>query len=106
MILNSGEFDRKIIIQEQIKTSGDFNESLFTWQDWKTVWMSWKPISFRERFNSEKEITTEEGKLTGYYIKDLDPRMRILFDDKTWDIIGYAELGRKEKTELTIRRSV
>ncbi|MGE4339153.1 MAG: phage head closure protein [Pigmentiphaga sp.] len=81
-----------------------FNEANQQWRCFATVSAAVKPISDGERWRAAQvaaDITTRFRIRYSKQVADLDPRDRIRFDGREYDIIGVKEIGRRQGLEIT-----
>ena len=102
--MDAGRLDRRIVIQRATTSADAFNQPLETFAALATVWAAAVPVSDGERMKAGQTLA---GKMTRFTIRyssevaDVDPRDRIVFDGRTYDIAGVKELGRREGLEIT-----
>jgi SPP1 family predicted phage head-tail adaptor len=98
--VRAGQLDRKIEIQRYApnrdETSGEIVPG---WATLYTVWASKKQQSGREAIRAEQLVASQTVVFTIRY-KDVQPKDRVLFEGRYYDIKSINELGRKEGLEL------
>ena len=75
-----------------------------TWADLATVWAEMMPLSDGERVKAAEvsaEITTRFRILWSSTVSTVNPKDRLTFDGKTWDIWGVKEIGFRDGIEIT-----
>lgn len=101
----AGQRNREIVIQRaSVSQDSGSGENVETWATLATVWAEMTPISDGERIMAAEvsaEITTRFRILWSSIVSTLNPRDRLTFDGKTWDIWGVKELGYREGIEIT-----
>ena len=97
--------DRKITLQRfTYTTDPGSGEQVKTWSTLAAVWASKRDVSDSERVASA-EVSAEIG--TRFQIRwdsawsDLNPKDRVVYDGRTYDIVGVKELGRREGLEIS-----
>jgi SPP1 family predicted phage head-tail adaptor len=97
--------NREIVIQRATVTQDPGSgENVETWADLATVWAEMMPLSDGERVKAAEvsaEITTRFRILWSSTVSTVNPKDRLTFDGKTWDIWGVKELGYREGIEIT-----
>lgn len=81
-----------------------FNEPELTWNTLATVWASVVPVSDGERMRAGETLGSKQSRFTIRYsstVANVDPKDRIVFDGKTYDVNGVKEVGRREYLEIT-----
>ena len=81
-----------------------FGEPVDEWSTLGVVWASVIPVSDGERWRAAETLASKLCRFTirwTEFMSTLDPRDRIDYDGRTWDIQGVKELGRREFIEIT-----
>jgi SPP1 family predicted phage head-tail adaptor len=102
--MDAGRLDRRIVIQRATTTANSFNEPISTWATLATVWAKAEPVSDGERQRSGETLADKKYRFTirwSYDVSEVDPRDRVVFDGRTYDVSGVKEMGRREFIELT-----
>jgi len=100
----AGRLDRRIAIQRASFSTNALNEKVATWPTVATVWASAMPVSDGERLRTGETISDRMMRFQIRYsaaVADVDPRDRVLFDGRVYDISGVKEIGRREGLEIT-----
>lgn len=100
----AGEYDRRITIQRFAITRGSAGSLVESWINlYSNVPARVKPFTGREKFHpeSEREISYKTNRFTIRYIAGLTEKDKIIYEGKSWDILNFAEIGRKEALEIT-----
>lgn len=90
-----GELNKRITIQ---KSTTETNENGFdaeTWVKWKTVWAKVENLSIREYWAAKAIQAENTIKFTIRYLPGVLPTMRILFQDKQYNIEPPQDVGFK-----------
>lgn len=96
----SGALDRKIIIESTSESRGAFGEVTDTWATYATLWAQAIPISGKERLASDRTVAVRGYKFKTRWISGVTAKMRVSYDGEYWNIIGIAEIGRREGLEI------
>lgn len=102
--MEAGSLDRKITLQRATETRDEFNEPVRTWATLATVSASMQPVRDAERVQAQQvgaTITTRFQIRWRQSLRDLDPRDRLLFEGRTYEIASVKEIGRREGLEIT-----
>ena len=103
--MKSGPRDRRIVIERPTITLDAFGGEVVTWAVLATVWASAMPASDRERFaNGETEASiTHRFQIlwTASLRSNLDPKCRIIFDNRYHDVVGVKEIGTRDGIEIS-----
>lgn len=103
--MKSGALDRRITIQREVQTGTDgFNVPITQWTDLATVWASVTPMSDGERWRAAEvsaEVTTRFLIRYSSQVSTVNPKDRIQYEGRLYDIYGVKEVGRREGLEIT-----
>jgi SPP1 family predicted phage head-tail adaptor len=104
MALQAGDLDRRITIERFTETRDPFNNPVKSWAPLATVWASRADVSDSERLAAQEigaEITTRFRIRWSRALSDVDPKDRVRFDGRLYDIVGVKEIARREGLEIT-----
>lgn len=106
--MTTGRLDRIIEIQRRVVTRDSFGGEVETWEEVDTVWARVNQTGIDERFENEanRERATRDARMTILFRDGIDETMRVIYDEQAWDIRGIAELGFKNKLELTVQADI
>jgi SPP1 family predicted phage head-tail adaptor len=102
--MESGKLDRRIVIERAALTANAFGEGVPTWAPLAEVWAHKQDVSDKERQQSAEvsaEITTRFRIRWSPDVATLNPKDRIVFDGRTFEIWGVKEIGRREGLEIS-----
>lgn len=101
----AGKRNRRIVIERAtVATDPGSGEEIKTWGTLATVWAEMMPLSDSERVKAAEvsaEITTRFRILWTTTVSTVNPKDRLTFDGKTWDIWGTKEIGFRQGIEIT-----
>jgi SPP1 family predicted phage head-tail adaptor len=104
MPLYAGARDRRITIQRATSAPNALNEPVLTWTDLATVWAEKFDVSDGERLQASEvdaEITTRFRILWSSQVADVNPKDRVSYAGRLYDIWGVKEIGTREGIEIT-----
>ena len=87
----------KIIIQTYSETQNDFGEVVKGWEDFKTAYASITPLSAKEYYKAGTNAEVSH-KIELRYIKDIKPKMRVVYDDREFSIESVLNIREANKT--------
>lgn len=95
--MRSGNLKHKIIIQTYLETQDEFGEVVKGWSDFKTAYASITPLSAKEFFKAgtHNEVT---HKIELRYLKDIKPKMRVLYGVREFSIESVINVREANKT--------
>lgn len=103
-MIRAGELDRRITIQRALITRDAFNAEVETWTDLCTVWAKYEPVRDGEKFRAGERAADLSARFTirhSSQVADINGRDRLIFENRTHQIINHKEIGRREGIELT-----
>lgn len=97
--------DRKerITIQRATITYNEFNEPVETWTDLATVWAKRADASAGESYRAQEvgaQITTRFTVLRVTTIAEVNPKDRIAYDGRTYNVTAVREVKRNREIEI------
>lgn len=96
--MNIGKLRHRITLQRQINAQNDYGAVVTTWQDVATVWAEIKPISGREYFSAQQVQSDVTTQIWLRYRKDIEPTMRVTYQDKHYEIVSVLNYQGLNKT--------
>jgi SPP1 family predicted phage head-tail adaptor len=96
---NSLRLDREITIEQYSATLDDFGGEVLTWTTLAARWASveWPAAHSGEGQEAQQQTATESIDITIRYeaAPTVEPKMRVFFDSKYYDIITVQKVGRQ-----------
>ena len=100
--MRAGLLRNRVTIQTRSETTDDFGEIDFSWSNSATVWASVEPLSGREQAGA-----TVTHKITMRYKSGVNPKDRISFDSRTFEIESVRNYRERDiSLELMCREEV
>jgi SPP1 family predicted phage head-tail adaptor len=102
--MRSEKLDRRITIERYGVTYNDDNEPTEAWAALATVSASVQYASDGEKVRAAEVGATISVRFQIRYDStwaDVNPKDRVIYEGKTFDIIGVKELGRREGLEIS-----
>jgi len=103
-MLAAGRLDRRITLQQATITYDALNNPAQTWSTLATVWASKMDIRDSERVAAQEvgaDITTRFQIRYSDAVSDINPKDRLTFDGRTYEIVNVKEIGRREGLEIS-----
>ena len=94
---NTGQYDRMIIIQEPVNTNDEYNQPEPTsWTTFTTVWAIVEDKSGSESYQADQLTASRTTVFTIRYLSGVTELMRVLFNDRYYDIqwLKYPDRNR------------
>ena len=103
--MRSGRLNRRITIQELVVTKDEYNQDLESWTDFATIWAHIEPLRGREYWQAKQVVGEVTGRITIRYMAGIDEKMRIIYGDKTYQILAVINLDERSRTlQLLVRQ--
>lgn len=102
--MDAGRFDRRIAIKRAAATVNAFNEPVYSWSTLATVWAQMVPVNDAERMRAGETLANMQARFTIRWsatAATIDPRDRLTFEEREYDINGVKQIGRREYLEIT-----
>lgn len=104
-MIDPGDRDRRIVIlrASTVQDPGT-GEQVETWAPLDTVWAAKKDVSDGERMKAAEvsaEISTRFTIRWSSAVSSVNPKDRVQYDGRTYDIYSVKEIGRQEGLEIT-----
>jgi SPP1 family predicted phage head-tail adaptor len=101
---NIGDLTRRIVIQRATTSKDAMGQPIQTWATYTTVWAGYSPISDGERVRANEIYANLSARFTIRYstlVASVDARDRVVFDGRTFDIVGVKETEFHRWLEIT-----
>lgn len=102
--MDAGELDRRIVLKRAAVAANAFNEPEYSWRVLATVWAAMTPVKDAERVRAGETLANMQCRFVVRWsatTATVDPRDRITFDGRDFDINGVKEIARREFLEIT-----
>jgi len=100
----AGPLDRRITIERWGATTNEFGEDIVEWLHVATVWAAAEDIRDSERYRAQQvgsDVTTRFRVRWRYSIEQLNPKDRLHYGGRTYNIVATKAIGRREGIEIT-----
>jgi SPP1 family predicted phage head-tail adaptor len=100
----AGPLDRRITIERWGAEIDDFGGEIVEWLHVATVWASAEDIRDSERYRAQQvgsDVTTRFRVRWRYSIEQLNPKDRLHYGGRVFNIVATKGIGRKEGIEIT-----
>lgn len=102
-MIAAGSLDRKITLERSTKSTNSLNEEVLNFLPFATVWAN---VSYRkttESINGQQVVSTLGTRFVirwSQTVRDVNPKDRVSYDGRTYDISGVYPIGRNEEIEI------
>ena len=105
--MQAGKLNKRVIIQQYAATRDDYGGEVLTWSDIVTAWAQKAHRTSREFFAAQKVNAETTDMFIIRHYSGITTKMRVIFDGKTYDIIGANDPdGRRREIQLMCREVV
>ncbi len=101
-MLPAGIMDKKATIQTPTETLNELNEPTLTYSTYKTRMVALLPLSGNEQINAMANEASVTHRIRMRFTSGLVPKMRIVIDSRTFEIMSVLERGRREEHECMV----
>ena len=99
--MSASDMDRRITIQQPVVSKDGYGEPIITnWTPVATVWAQVIPVSGREYFDAAAARAEKLTRFRIWWRSGITETMRVVYDDRNYDIRSVVELGRREGLEI------
>lgn len=99
--MNSGDLDRRIVVESFQETRDDWNYPVRTWVTFHTCWAQKRDDLETEPTELDQEVGVTRTLWKVRYRAGIDTAMRIAYNSRYYYITGIKELGRQEGMHIT-----
>jgi SPP1 family predicted phage head-tail adaptor len=102
--MDAGHLDRRIALKRASSTVNGFNEPVYSWATLATVWAQMVPVNDGERMRAGETLANMQARFTVRWsatTATVDPRDRLTFNGREYDINGVKLIGRNKHIEIT-----
>jgi SPP1 family predicted phage head-tail adaptor len=102
--MRSGKLNRRLLVNNPVKSQNAIGEEIITWNLYATVWASIEPIKGSEALRGNQilaEIDTKIRIRWSENIQDISPKWRLLHEGIIYNIVSIANINTANK-ELEI----
>lgn len=103
MVTNAKSLDCRVTLRRATYTTSPLNTQIATWADLDTVWAEQSYRNASESDGVQQLRATLESRFVirwSSIVADLNPKDRIMFDDREYDIKQVLPIGRRQWLEI------
>jgi SPP1 family predicted phage head-tail adaptor len=105
-MLRSGIMDTLATVQTPAESANAIGEPILTWSTFATRWIAILPLSGNEQMTAMATEGNVTHRVRMRYTAGLKPKMRMVAEDRTFEIMSVVERGRREEHELMVTEVV
>lgn len=95
--MNPGRLNKKITLQKLNSFRNEYGELNNEWQNTKKVWAEIKPLTGKSFFSVRQVNSEVSHSIIIRYIENIQPDMRILYQDRVFDILYIIDFSEKHR---------
>lgn len=99
--MRAGRLSRRITLLEPQEAQDGGGAPIRTWVEVAHLWAEIVPVGGRERLQAPQTIAERTARIRIRWRAGVNEAMRIRHDGILWEILGIAEIGRREGIEFT-----
>lgn len=96
--MQSGKLNRRVTIQELLVSKDQYNADIESWVDLINVWAYIEPLRGREYWQAKQVVAEVTGRITIRYFAGIDEKMRVVYGDKTYNILAVINPEERNRT--------
>lgn len=96
----TGRLDRLVVIQQETRTNDEYNQPVYTWATFSSVWAMVEDKSGAEGYQADQLTATMNTVFTIRYLSGIDEKMRILFNNRFYNIRWIKSPDRNRTLEI------
>ena len=100
MPIRAGKLDKRVTIQETTEGQDVYGAVTDSWGTFATRWASIEPLNGKEYFQVAERNAEVNTRITMRYISGVTPKMRVLYDGRTYDI--QSVISHRENKRETV----
>jgi SPP1 family predicted phage head-tail adaptor len=98
--------DRLASVQTPTESANGIGEPILTWSDFATRWIAILPLSGNEQMTAMAQEGSVTHRVRMRYTSGMKPKMRLVAEGRTFEVMSVVERGRKEEHELMVTEVV
>lgn len=99
-MLRSGTMDHLAVVQTPTESANAIGEPILTWSTFATRWIAILPLSGNEQITALANEGNVTHRIRMRYTAGIKPKMRLVSEGRSFEIMSVVERGRREEHEL------
>jgi SPP1 family predicted phage head-tail adaptor len=92
--------DHLAVVQTPAESANAIGEPILTWSTFATRWVAILPLSGNEQITALANEGNVTHRIRMRYTAGIKPKMRLVSEGRTFEIMSVVERGRREEHEL------
>jgi len=92
--------DNLAVVQTPTESANAIGEPILTWSTFATRWIAILPLSGNEQITALANEGNVTHRIRMRYTAGIKPKMRLVSEGRTFEIMSVVERGRREEHEL------
>lgn len=98
--------DRLATVQTPTESANGIGEPILTWSDFATRWIAIVPLTGNEQMTAMAQEGSVTHRIRMRYTTGMKPKMRLISEGRTFEVMSVVERGRREEHELMVTEVV
>lgn len=99
-MMDASRLDRRIRLEQRAVTRADDGSETSAWSLVAEVWAQVVPLRGQERYGAGAEQPERDARVRIRWRPGISAGMRVVYEDRAWDIQAVLEVGRREGLDL------
>lgn len=100
MAIDFGQMTERVRVEQPTEVRNRFGESVQSWATYAERWASIEELSSREFLSQGQQQTEITHRVRMRYLDGMEPTMRLVWRDRTLEIVSLLEHGNRSRHEL------
>ncbi len=105
-MIRSGLMDSLATVQTPTESANGIGEPILTWSDFATRWIAIVPLTGNEQMTAMAQEGSVTHRIRMRYTTGMKPKMRLISEGRTFEVMSVVERGRREEHELMVTEVV
>lgn len=98
--------DSLATVQTPTESANGIGEPILTWSDFATRWIAIVPLTGNEQMTAMAQEGSVTHRIRMRYTTGMKPKMRLISEGRTFEVMSVVERGRREEHELMVTEVV
>ncbi len=86
-----------VSIEDYTESDNDYGEEIKSWSRYVYAYARISPLSGTEKYISAEKHATATHQITIRYVSGVEPKMRIVFGERIFEIVSVINVGERDK---------
>jgi SPP1 family predicted phage head-tail adaptor len=95
--MRAGSLRHLVSIESYTETRDSFGGVSNTWAEFSKAYANIVPLSGKEKYVSAEKYATSTHQITIRYLDGVDPKMRVVYGTRMFEIVSVINTGERDK---------